>query len=310
MKADLNDTLAFVRVAESGSFTVAARDLQLPKTTLSRRVRELEQRLGAQLLHRTTRRLSLTEAGTVYYERCRSVAQTLADAEALVGQLQGRPRGTLRVTSAYSVILNLIGPLLADFRALHPEVTIDLVVSHDTLDLIEEQIDLALRLGPLANSAMVARRLTTLPNRVYASPSYLAKHGAPAHPSELRHHMALVTRVARRGSEYVWPMSKNGVAGNYEVTPVIEADDPELLKAPLFSGAGLMMATDMIMARHAADGLVTPVLDGWFGRRPDLHAVFPRGHVQPPKLRAFLDFLVERLGESDLRRELGQRSHV
>lgn len=295
MNIDLNDSLVFVRVIEGGSFTAAAHELRLPKTTISRRVRELEERLGAQLLHRTTRRLSLTEAGSVYYEHCRPIAQALADAETAVGQLQGSPRGTLRVTSSYSLMLNLVGPLLAEFRAACPEVQLDLVLSHRTLDLVEDQVDLALRMGPLPDSNMVARRLAILPNRVWASPAYLERHGEPAHPFELQRHAALVTRVARHGGGYAWPMRKDGSVENYEITPVIEADDPEVLKAPLFAGAGLMMATDMIMRPHAAAGLVRPVLDGWFGRCPELHAVFPRGQLQPPKLRAFVDFLVMRL---------------
>jgi DNA-binding transcriptional LysR family regulator len=295
MTRDLNDTLAFIRVVEDGSFTAAARELRLPKTTISRRIRELEQRLGAQLLHRTTRRLSLTEAGSVYFQQCRQIPQTLADAEASVGQLQGHPRGTLRVTSSYSLMLSLVGPLLAEFRDRYPDVRIDLILSHRTLDLLEDQIDVALRMGTLVDSAMVTRRLAVLPNRIYASPAYLAEHGEPQHPLELRRHFALVTRVARRGAGYAWPMHRDGVTESYEITPVIEADDPEVLKAPLFAGAGLMMATDMIMARHAAEGLVRPILPGWLGRCPELHALFPRGHVQPPKLRAFVDFMVQRL---------------
>src|SRR5690242_14986763 len=133
MTADLNDTLAFIKVIEGGSFTAAARELRLPKTTVSRRIRNLEHRLGAQLLHRTTRKLSLTEAGSVYFQQCRHIPQDLADAEASVGQLHGRPRGMLRVTSSYSLMLSLIGPLLGEFRALYPEVHIDLVLSHRTL---------------------------------------------------------------------------------------------------------------------------------------------------------------------------------
>jgi DNA-binding transcriptional LysR family regulator len=295
MAADLNDTVAFIKVVEGGSFTAAAQELRLPKTTLSRRVRELELRLGAQLMHRTTRKLSLTEAGATYFQQCRQIPQALADAEAAVSQLQGQPRGVLRITSSYSLMVSLIAPLLGEFRALYPEVRLDLVLSHRTLDLVEEQIDLALRMGALPDSAMVARRLAVLPNRIYASPDYLARHGEPAHPFELQQHLALVTRVARRGGGYAWPMSNGGTTESYEITPVIEADDPEVLKAALFGGAGLMMATDMIMQRHAAEGLVRPVLPGWLGRCPELHALFPRGHVQPPKLRVFVDFLVSRL---------------
>ncbi len=295
---DMNDTLVFLKVVEAGSFTAAAAALDLPKTTVSRKLRELEQRLGAQLLHRTTRRLGLTEAGTLYYESCRAIPAMLANADAAVGQLHGAPRGTLRITASYSLSVSLLGPLLAEFRAGCPDVQIDLVLSHRTLDLVGEEIDLALRMGDLPDSSMAARRLATFPNRIYASPAYLARHGAPAHPDALREHAALSTRVARRTGGHAWPMRRADAAGklvDYPIRPVIEADDPEALKAPLFDGAGLMMATDLIMARHARQGLVVPVLPGWLGRCPDLHAVFPRGRVQPPKLRAFIDFLVPRL---------------
>ncbi|SFP48750.1 LysR family transcriptional regulator [Variovorax sp. 770b2] len=291
----MEDTLIFVKVVEGGSFTAAARDLRLPKTTVSRKVRELELRLGVQLLHRTTRRLGLTEAGGVYFEHCRKIPQALADAETAVGQLQGQPRGTLRVTSSYSVMVSLIAPLLGEFRVLYPDLFVDLVLTHRTLDLVEDEIDIALRMGTLPDSSMAARQLAVLPNRVYASAAYLARHGEPKHPLELRQHSALVTRVARRGSGYAWPMSNGGAAESFEITPVIEADDPQVLKAPLFAGAGLMMATDLIMREHVAEGLVVPVLLGWVGRCPALNAVFPRGHAQPPKLRVFIDFLVARL---------------
>ncbi|MGO4331781.1 LysR substrate-binding domain-containing protein [Cupriavidus sp. 2TAF22] len=298
MPPDMNDTLVFLKVVEAGSFTAAAAELLLPKTTVSRKLRELEQRLGVQLLHRTTRRLGLTEAGTLYYESCRAIPGMLANADAAVGQLQGTPRGTLRITASYSLAITLLGPLLADFRGENPNVNIELVLSHRTLDLVGEEIDLALRMGDLPDSSMAARRLATFPNRIYASPAYLAQHGEPTHPDALCEHMALSTRVARRASGHAWPMRREDAAEgltDYPIRPVIEADDPETLKAPLFDGAGLMMATDLIMARHVGQGLVVPVLPGWLGRCPDLHAVFPRGHVQPPKLRAFIDFLVLRL---------------
>jgi DNA-binding transcriptional LysR family regulator len=292
---DMNDTLVFIKVVEDGSFTAAARNLRLPKTTVSRKIRELEERLGVQLLHRTTRSLGLTEAGTTYFQHCRRIPQALVDAEIAISQLQGKPRGNLRITASYSVAVSLLAPLLGEFREIYPDVRVELVLSHQTLDLVEEEIDIALRMGNLPDSSMAARQIAVLPNRIYASPAYLARHGEPAHPLELRQHLALVTRVARSGSSYAWPMSNGGAHENYEISPVIEADDPEILKPPLFAGAGLMMATDMIMHRHAAEGLVRPILSGWQGRCPALHAVFPRGHVQPPKLRAFIDFLVPRL---------------
>lgn len=300
MVTDLNDAVIFVKVIETGSFTAAARDLRLPKTTVSRRVRKLEQNLGAQLLNRTTRRLNLTEAGTTFFEQCQDIPRMLEDAKEAVGQLQGKPRGTLRVTASYSLMVNLIAPLLPDFRRLYPDVRMDIVLSHETLDLVADKIDLALRMGPLADSTMIARRLAVFPNHIYASPAYLAERGEPTHPVELQRHLALVTRVARRGRGYAWEMSRGGSSQCFPLNVVIEADDPEVLKAPLLAGAGLMMATDRIMARHVAEGSVRPVLQGWLGRCPDLHAIFPQGHVQPSKLRAFVDFLVERLRDTEV----------
>jgi DNA-binding transcriptional LysR family regulator len=292
---DLNDILIFVKVVQSGSFTAAAKVLGVPKTTVSRKVKELEDRLRAQLIHRTTRRLGLTEAGTIYYRHCQSIAQTLADAEAAVTLLRGEPRGRLRITSSYSMMVSLVAPLLGEFHTLYPAVTVDLVLSHETLDLVKEEIDLALRMGPLPDSGMVARRLATLPNRVYASPAYLSAHGALQGPEDLAAHATLTTRVARRADGFAWSMHKDSPAEDYPINPIIVADDPEVLKAPLFAGAGLMLATDMIMRRHLKEELVVPVLSGWFGRSPDLHALFPRGNIQAPKLRAFIDFLVSRL---------------
>ncbi len=295
---DLNDTLIFLKVVQAGSFTTAAGLLGVPKTTVSRKVGDLESRLNAQLIHRTTRRLGLTEAGAIYYRHCQSLAQTLAEAKAAVAQLQGEPRGRLRITSPYSVMVSLVAPLLRDFHDLYPAIAIDVVLSHRTLDLVKEEIDLALRMGPLPDSGMVARRLATLPNRVYASPLYLAEYGTPQRPEDLAAHATLATRVARRADGFAWTMRKDGQGEDYPINPIIVADDPEVLKAPLFAGAGLMLATDMIMRAHLRDELVQPVLPGWFGRSPDLHALFPRGNIQAPKLRAFVDFLVGRLNSA------------
>src|SRR6478609_961268 len=158
MSRDLNDTLIFVKVAEHGSFVSAARALRLPKTTVSRKVQDLEARLGAQLLHRTTRKLGLTEAGNVYYEHSQRIARELDEAENAVGQLQGGPRGWLRVTAPYSVGITWIAPLLGEFHARHPEVRVELLLSNDQLDIIAGEIDVALRVGSLQDSNLVARK--------------------------------------------------------------------------------------------------------------------------------------------------------
>ena len=159
MARDLNDTLIFVKVAEHGSFVSAARSLRLPKTTVSRKVQELEMRLGAQLLHRTTRKLGLTEAGNIYFEHCQRIARELDEAESAVGQLQGGPRGWLRFTAPYSIGITWIAPLLGEFHARHPELRVEMVLTNESLDLIDKEIDVGLRIGNLPDSSLVARRL-------------------------------------------------------------------------------------------------------------------------------------------------------
>ncbi len=296
MAIDLNDTLLFVRVVEEGSFTAAARALRQPKTTVSRKVQELEARLGAQLLHRTTRRLRLTEAGTLYFQHCEPIAQRLKEAEAALTQLQGQPQGWLRVTASYSLMMTVLAPLAVEFRIQHPEVYLDWVLTHETLNIMAREIDVALRLGPLPDSSMAARRLGTLSNRIYASQTYLTRYGEPTHPRELETHRALATRVAARANGYAWPMRTAGAElEDFPIRPVVLADDPEVLKPAVFAGEGLMMATDLIMKQPLAQGRVRAVLPEWTGRSPELNALFPRGHVQSPKVRAFIDYLVANL---------------
>jgi DNA-binding transcriptional LysR family regulator len=295
MSRDLNDTLIFVKVVEHGSFISAARVLRLPKTTVSRKVQDLETRLGAQLLHRTTRKLGLTEAGSVYFEHSQRIARELDEAESAVGQLQGGPRGWLRFTAPYSIGIDKISPLLGEFRALHPEVHLEMLLSNEPLDLINKEIDLALRVGHLPDSNLAARRLAVLRTKIYASPDYLKRHGEPLHPDDLQHHRALAMQKARRNNGYVWTLNDGERDADYVIEPVLVANDPAALKGALLCGEGVMLATDVMVKPYAEQGYVQRVLAGWIGPVLDFNAVFPRGKVQSPKVRAFIDFLVERL---------------
>ena len=295
MTRDLNDTLVFVKVVELGSFISAAKALRLPKTTVSRKVQDLETRLGAQLLHRTTRKLGLTEAGNVYYEHSQRIARELDEAESAVGQLQSGPRGWLRVTAPYSLGTTWIAPLLGEFHARHPELRVEMVLTNESLDLIDKEIDVGLRIGNLPDSSLVARRLAVFRTQVYASPSYLARHGEPLHPDDLQHHRTLGFPKFRRNGEYVWPLSDGERSGEFRIDPILVANDPAALKGALLSGEGLMLASDVTIKAYAEQGCVQRVLAGWTGPEMDFNAVFPRGRVQSPKVRAFVDFLVERL---------------
>ena len=296
MTRDLNDTLVFVKVVEQGSFVAAAKALRLPKTTVSRKVQELEVRLGAQLLQRTTRKIGLTEAGNVYFEHSQRIARDLEEAENAVGQLQGGPRGWLRVTAPYSVGITWISPLLGEFHARHPEVRVEMLLSNDSLDLIAKEIDVALRVGNLPDSSLQARRLAVFRTQVYASPAYLERHGEPLRPEDLQHHRALAMQKHRRnGGSYAWPLSDGKHGDDYAIDPILVANDPAALRGALLCGEGVMLASDVGMKAYAERGHVRRVLAGWTGPEVDFNAVFTRGQVPSPKVRAFVDFLVERL---------------
>jgi DNA-binding transcriptional LysR family regulator len=263
---------------------------------VSRKVQDLETRLGAQLLHRTTRKLGLTEAGNVYFEHCQRIARELDEAESAVGQLQSGPRGWLRVTAPYSLGTTWIAPLLGEFHARHPEVRVEMLLSNEPLDLIAKEIDVALRVGNLPDSNLVARRLSVFHTQVYASPAYIEKYGEPLHPDDLQHHRALAMEKSRQGNgSFQWTLIDGKREADFPIDPVIVANDPAALRGALLCGEGLMMTIDVMMRAYAEHGLVQRVLAGWRGPDYDFNAVFPRGQVQSPKVRAFVDFLVERL---------------
>lgn len=303
MSHDLNDTLIFVKVVEAGSFTAAAIHLKLPKTTVSRKVRELEERLGARLLNRTTRRLALTQAGTLYFEHCRRIVEHLHHAEEAVQHLEGSPRGWLRVTASYSFGVNVLAPLLTDFQAHYPDVRLDIVLSNDLLDLVADDIDVALRFGPLPNSSLVARTLANYPCRVYASKSYLAEHGEPLRPEDLRHHRALTYNRYFRGQGYSWPLTKGQRQESFEIQPLIVANDPSILLSMLYEGQGLMLAADpLVSCCPRSTESIRSVLNGWTGPDCQLNAVFMGGRTLSPKVRVFIDFMAERISSLCLKK--------
>ena len=292
MQRDLNDTFVFVKVVELGSFTAAAKALQLPNTTVSRKVRDLEKRLGAQLLNRTTRKLGLTEAGTVYFEHCQRIARELDQAESAVGELQSGPRGWLRVTTTHGLGATWIAPLLGEFHARHPQVRVELLLSNDHLDIIAGEIDVAIRVGTLADSNLLARRLSVLRAAVYTSPRYIERFGEPLHPNDLIHHRALAVPNNRNA----WTLSdSSGKPQEFPIDPIVISNDPAALRAALLAGMGIMLTTDVWVRAYVEQGQVQRVLTGWRGADIDLNALFPRGQVQSPKVRAFIDFLIERL---------------
>ncbi|MGV6876293.1 LysR family transcriptional regulator [Pseudochelatococcus sp. B33] len=294
---DWSAMIAFVRVVQEGGFTAAARVLGVPKARISRKVRELEERLGTPLLKRTTRRLGLTEAGHIYLAYCEKLIRDMADAEEAVASLGARPRGWLRVTAASWLATDVLAPMFPAFRAEYPDIMMDVMATHEPLDMVSLDVDLAFRLwiGDLPSSDLVARLLCKLPMHIYASAEYARRHDMPTRPEELIDHPALVTHVRRPLDVEQWWLTDGQVAGSYPIRAVAVASDPGVLKAMMLAGEGLLLATEIQMRTEVAAGRATSVMPAWRGHEPGLYAVMPAARAHPPKVRALVDFMAPRL---------------
>lgn len=297
MLHDFSDTIAFVKVVQEGSFTAAAHALKTPKARISRKVRELESRLGAQLLNRTTRSLRLTEAGSIYFQHCEKLVKNIEDAENAVSELTQHPRGWLKITAPYWLGTRALVPLLSEFRRSYPDIFPQLLLGHEVTDIVAKDIDIAFRIwdGPLPDSSLTARRLGSLRMGIYAAPSYIERWGAPTHPSELAEHACLVTQVYFDRPSHLWPLIREGSRSEFPIRPVAVAGDPEGLHGFLLAGDGLQLSNHVLVRADVAAGRLVRVLPDWSGPEFSLYALRAGGRVQPPKLKAFMDFLVPRL---------------
>jgi DNA-binding transcriptional LysR family regulator len=291
---DLNEIVVFARVVETGSFTAAAQSLGLPKSTVSRKVAQLEERLDARLLQRTTRKLNLTEIGRAYYERCQRIVADIAAAEQLVADLQEAPRGLLRITAPVDVGGLYLGCIVADFLSTAPDIQIELVLSDRVFDLVDERLDLAIRFGPLPDSSLVARRLGGITSYVVAAPSYVARRGAPTRPEEVAQHdvIAFVPITRMR----LWTLRGPGDAQT-EITPInrMSANGMFAVREAVRSGAGISLLPDFAVSQELASGSLVRVMPEWRGSDGELFAVYPSTRNLSPKLRVFLDFLTAKL---------------
>ncbi len=286
---------AFVRVVERSGFTAAAEDLRLSRAMVSKHVQDLEAHLGARLLNRTTRKISLTEVGRVYHERCTQVLAEIAETEAAVGELQAEPRGRLRVNAPVSFgALHLAAPI-ADYMAACPEVVVELTLNDRVVDLVEEGYDLAIRIARLADSSLIARRLAACRMVVCASPEYLKRHGQPHHPDDLARHNCLGYRYGQGRDE--WRFEAATGAASVHVRGSLQANNGDVLRVAALRGAGVVLLPSFIVGPDLAAGRLAPVLAGY--RVPELaiHAVYPHSRHLSAKVRSFVDFLLPRFGE-------------
>ena len=286
---------AFAKVAETQSFSEAARRLRQSKSAVSRHVAALEADLGARLFHRTTRSLTLTEAGRDYFARATRILADLEEADASVSQLQAAPRGHLRVNAPMSFGFLHLAPALGDFLALYPEVELDVTLTDRFIDLIDEGIDVAVRIGTLTDSSLVARRLAVIRRVLCASQDYLARRGVPKTPDDLKSHDCLSNTNINITREWRF-IHPDGSPWPVEVKGRMSANSGDMLRVAALHGHGFVHLPTFIVGDDLKAGTLVSVLEPYISQDLTLNAVYPTARHLSPKVRAFVDFLGDRFG--------------
>ena len=288
---DPNDLLLFARIAETGSFSKAALRLDLPKSTVSRRIAQLEATLGERLLQRTTRSLVLTEFGASLLEHARQVVEQVEAVGALAQHRQQEPSGKLRLSMPNDFANLGLSGLLAHFMATYPAITLELDLSPRRVDLVAENFDIAIRMGDLPDDATLAARRITFENiGLYASPAYLALRGLPELPDDLERH-DLLCLLSRNGGAQSWALSRGKVQWSRELPAKLTANSPDLLARIACAGAGIAACSDLFATPYLKTGELVRVLPEWDLPEVTGWAVFPGRRLMPAKTRAFLDML-------------------
>ena len=298
---DTNDMLYFAEVVERGGFAAAGRHLGLPKSKLSRRVAELEERLGVRLLQRTTRKLSLTEVGEVYLRHCLAVRDAAEAAAEAVEQVQTEPRGTIRIACPVTLAQTTLGPILPQFLDRYPLVRVDMRISNRVVDLVEEGFDVALRVRPTLedSGSLVVKNFGLTQTLLVASPAQLARQGQPRTVTELGQ-LDTVNMSSADGRSTWQLVDPQGTTHSYVHQPRYVADDLLTLKLAVLKGTGIGMLPDYMCSDEMRTGQLVPALPGWAPRAGIFHAVYPSRRGLVPAVRRFLDFMGETIAREGM----------
>ena len=289
----LTGLIAFARAGSMGSYSAAARSLSISPSAVSKSVQRLEQRLGISLFTRTTRSLTLTPEGRELHERALRLLHDADEIEQMAITARAEPSGILRIAASLPIGIHMIAPALPAFRKRHSKVTIDLRLSDQIIDIIEQGIDVAVRIGDLADSRLLSRRLPPFIFCAFASPSYLAARGTPMHPDDLAEHDTVNLRYQSSGQLFRWPFRIGGRVVEIVPSSGIVVDASDAVVATLAAGGGIGIAATLIAAPYVARGELVPVLSKFAIERHDITVLWPESRRANPAVRAFLTLLQE-----------------
>ena len=288
----------FIRIVESGSFSKAAEELHITQPTATKHVAALEDRLGVRLLNRNTRGVSATEIGTLYYQKCKTIQREVEEADNLASLLQSRLGGTLRVSTSVAFGRRVLTPLVLAFMQEHAEISIDLSFDDRYVNLVEQGVDVALRMGRLADSSLGSRYLGVNPWLAAASPDYLARRGEPSTPADLARHACLVYSSVQGDDR--WQFSDAlGASISVQVQGPLRSNNLSAVLAAARAGQGVAVLPWYVAREAVAEGSMRPLLPGFMLPAQELHAVYPSPKMLPSKVATFIAFLQARLADSD-----------
>lgn len=287
----------FVRVVESGSFTAAAEISQVSATMVAKHIRAIEDRLGARLLHRTTRRQQLSDVGRLYYERCKHVLAEVELADTSASELQASPRGRLRLIAPVSFGSHRLVPVLAEYMERHPDVSIELTLDNRRPNLVDEGFELGIHIGDIDEPGLVARPLQPYRRRLAAAPGYLARHGQPDRPEQLSAHECMGLSYWRRHDH--WRLiGPGGETCNVTVQGRFTANQGNALRVAAVNGIGIVLQPDVVLADDLAAGRLLPVLPDWSLMPSPMYLIYAQDHRPTAKLRSVVDFLLKHFEKS------------
>ena len=286
---NLTGMMVFAQVVQSGSFSGAADVLGMSKSSVSKKVTYLEDRLGVRLLNRTTRKLSLTEIGQVFFERCERIMNEAEEAELAITRLQEEPRGHLKISAPMSFGIMHLGKPLATFLEKYDDLSVDVILNDRFVDIVDEGFDMAIRIGRLPDSSLIAKKIGRSRRVVAASPAYWDKHGRPTHPRELVQHKTFSYTLARDAG--YWGFRENGKELPIKIDGYIKVNNGNLVHDMMLAGAGVGISPAFIVGRELANGKLEAVLEDFEDEPINIYAVYPHNRHLSAKVRLFVDFL-------------------